>query len=209
MKTIHFLLLFFLLFTTSVLGTDTDSTTIKVHFLYGSKPAKGYKDVEYKWFGGILGGHVGIEFDSNRVSNFLPYRGFHIFGRRKKKNRRSAYTTQTVKGFWEIFGSPEDSVKKLTVEIPVSVHQQILLDSVMTQYTRDTPYDYAFIGMRCASSTYDLLAQIGIFKPLPIWRMTFKVFYPRPLRKRILHMAKKNNWYYTTQEGTKRRKWER
>jgi hypothetical protein len=52
--------------------TAQDSTAIKIHFLYGSKPAKEYKDVEQKWFGGMYGGHAGIEIDSNQILNFLP-----------------------------------------------------------------------------------------------------------------------------------------
>jgi hypothetical protein len=48
-----------------------DSVYLKVHFLYGSKPKKRYQDSEPKWFGGILGGHVGIEGDTNEVVIFM------------------------------------------------------------------------------------------------------------------------------------------
>src|SRR3954451_1597248 len=54
-----------------------DSSVIKVHFLYGSKPFRKYKDTEPKWFGGMLGGHVGIETDSGQILNFTPRGSFH------------------------------------------------------------------------------------------------------------------------------------
>ena len=54
-----------------------DSVFIKVHFLYGSKPYARYKDTEPKWFGGMLGGHVGIETDSGRILDFGPKGRFH------------------------------------------------------------------------------------------------------------------------------------
>ena len=42
---------------------------IKIHFLYGSKPAKGYKDSESKAFVGIKGGHVNIEAGGRVLDN--------------------------------------------------------------------------------------------------------------------------------------------
>jgi len=47
-----------------------DSSCIRVQFLYGSKPNNKYKDTGKKWFGGILGGHVGIEGDTGRFYSF-------------------------------------------------------------------------------------------------------------------------------------------
>lgn len=61
----------------SVLSYSQDSAYLKVHFLYGSKPLKKYKATEQKWFGGILGGHVGIEGDDDKIVNFLPKGKFH------------------------------------------------------------------------------------------------------------------------------------
>jgi hypothetical protein len=45
--------------------------TVRLNFLYGSKPANGYKSVESKYFGGLKGGHVNIEVNG-RVLDFLP-----------------------------------------------------------------------------------------------------------------------------------------
>jgi hypothetical protein len=42
-----------------------------VHFLYGSKPSREARDIEKKWFGGKLGGHVGIEITPDSILNFV------------------------------------------------------------------------------------------------------------------------------------------
>ena len=44
--------------------------TIQLHFLYGSVPAKGYKESEKKLFGGIKGGHVNIEANGKVLDFF-------------------------------------------------------------------------------------------------------------------------------------------
>jgi hypothetical protein len=54
--------------------------TITVHFLYGSKPAKGNKNAETKWFGGKKGGHVTIE-TGDSIVGFQPGGKCHVFGK--------------------------------------------------------------------------------------------------------------------------------
>jgi hypothetical protein len=44
---------------------------VVVHFLYGSKPSREARDIEKKWFGGKLGGHVGIEITPDSILNFV------------------------------------------------------------------------------------------------------------------------------------------
>jgi hypothetical protein len=188
------------------IALSQDSVYIKVHFLYGSKPKKKYKDVEPKWFGGILGGHVGIETDSNTVLNFVPSGEFHVFA--KNKERHSAFAVHTPKSFWQIFGSSTDSVKKTTIEIPITRLQKQKLDSVSKAYRSQTPYDYAFFGMRCGAAAYDILSKLGILKKYSYRKTYRKIFYPRKLRKRLIKKAKKNKWTIRMTEGTKKRKWE-
>ena len=48
-----------------------DSTMLKVHFLYGSKPKKAFKHMQKKWFGGLIGGHAGIECGDGKILHFL------------------------------------------------------------------------------------------------------------------------------------------
>lgn len=184
-----------------------DSTLLKVHFLYGSKPHKNYKDVEYKWFGGILGGHVGIELKDDKILNFLPSGKFHYIGKNKK--RHSAYALHSEEGFYTMFGGNPDSVKKTVVYIPISQEQARQFEAITEQYLKEAPYDYAFVGMRCGSATYEVLAQLDILKSRAKLKNIFKVFYPKKLRRRLIKKAKRNNWKVIQQDGTKRRKWEK
>jgi hypothetical protein len=187
-------------------GQSNDSTTIKVHFLYGSKPAKKYKHQETDWFGGKLGGHVGIETAPNVIFDFIPSGDFHVFAHREE--RHSKFTRHTPSGFWQIFGSHADSVKQMTIVIPVSNIQKTQLDSIFKAYTNITPYDYAFWGMRCGAAAYDVLAHVGIVKTYSYRKTYRKIFYPRRLRRRLIALAENKNWTIVRQQGTERRKWE-
>ncbi len=184
-----------------------DSIYIKVHFLYGSKPKREFKDVESKWFGGKLGGHVGIEIDSNKIVDFVPSGEFHYI--EKKNDCNSRFAEHTLESFWEIFGGNSDDVKKMTITIPIPVQQKNKLDSIINIYTNETPYDYAFIGMRCGAATYDILSQLGVVKQYSHRRTYMKIFYPKKLRIPLAEQAKQNNWVIQQQEGTTNRKWEK
>lgn len=180
--------------------------SIKVQFLYGSKPLKQYKHTEKKWFGGILGGHVGIESDSGKFYSFEINGRNRIFS---GKAYNSVYKIETAKEFWSVMKTDGDSVKKTTVVIPVTIQQKQKLDSITSAYVKHVPYCYAVFGMRCGASTYDILAQIGILHRYSRFKTCMKIFYPRRLRKRLLAEAKENHWTVIRQDGTKRRKWER
>jgi hypothetical protein len=186
---------------------QSDSGYIYVHFLYGSKPAAKYRSVENKWFGGKLGGHVGIETDSNRVLHFLPSGGLHIIRHPLRPN--SKFHLDDIKSFNSVFNNVPDSSKTLRIRIPVSSSQLSFLDSLQNSYCSTPPYDYAFIGMRCGSSTYEILAQLGILRPMGKGRTMMKIFYPRRLRKRLIRLAEDRNWQMTGKPGSIRRKWER
>ncbi|WP_315824160.1 hypothetical protein [Paraflavitalea speifideaquila] len=100
----------------SSLAWASDTIFLKVHFLYGSKPLKEYSATESKWFGGILGGHVGIEADSNQILNFLPAGAFHVF--KKQNNRHSIYAEHNERSFYAILGGDPDSAKKPLYTFP-------------------------------------------------------------------------------------------
>jgi len=184
-----------------------DSFYIKVHFLYGSKPKRAFKATEPKWFGGKLGGHVGIESNSNRILNFVPKGTFHVFS--NNKNRHSGYAEHTGHAFYGILGGNPDSVKKTIVLVPVSLQQKRMFDSIATCYLANTPYDYAFFGMRCGAATYEVLAQLGILKKYTNRKTYRKIFYPKKLRKRLLKKAMQEGWTVIKQQGSCKRKWER
>ena len=86
---VSFAIFFCLLINSSIAQPHTEDTTyIKVHFLYGSRPLSKYRHTERKWFGGVLGGHVGIENDSNHILNFRTSGNFHVFTSNKKRHSR-------------------------------------------------------------------------------------------------------------------------
>jgi len=184
-----------------------DSLFLKAHFLYGSRPKHQYRQVENKWFGGILGGHVGVEGDSNQILNFTPHGSFHVFT--SKHNRHSHYILSSVNGFYSGMGGQPDSMKKTIVYIPITPQQKRLFDSISVAYLKQTPYDYAFIGMRCGAAAYDILAQLGIVKQYGHKKTYWKIFYPRKLRKRLLKKARLQGWKIEQQQGTIQRRWEK
>lgn len=194
----------FLLATGNVFAQD--SSFIKVQFIYGSKPLKKYQATERKWFGGISGGHVGIETDSCSVLDFHPTKSFHIFS--ANNNKHSRFLLRSAKEFWSGFHCSEDAVKKATIVIPVTNAQKQRFDSIANCYLSNTPYDYAFIGMRCAAATYDILSQLGVVERLPLNKVYMKIFYPKLLRLRLYEKAKENGWTVVKQEGSFKRKWE-
>ncbi len=99
-------------------------------------------------------------------------------------------------------------MKKTVVTIPVTLQQKQLLDSIAVVYTGNTPYDYAFIGMRCSAAAYEILGQLGIVESYSHSKTCRRIFYPRKLRRRMLRLAADNNWTVTRTPGTIRRKWE-
>jgi len=183
-----------------------DPSFIEVQFIYGSKPVKKFKSTEKKWFGGILGGHVGIEDDNGK------FYSFEIHGRNKvfsSKSHNSVYKIETENEFWNAMKTTEDSIKKTTIIIPVSLQQKQKFDSITAAYCKNVPYCYAVFGMRCASSTYDILAQIGLLPRYSHFKTIMTIFYPRKLRKRLLVKAEKNKWTIIRKDGTPKRKWEK
>lgn len=195
----------FILCFTSLRAYSQD--TLKVHFLYGSKPLKKYKTTESKWFGGMLGGHVGIEGDSGNILNFVPRGKFHWFA--KPGNKHSTYTVHSFNSFYSIMGGDPDSNKKTIVYIPVTKQQKLKFDSIESAYLKQTPYDYALFGMRCGAAAYDILGQLGIMPAYSYGKTYKKIFYPKKLRKRLLKIAAANGWKIVRQEGSHKRKWER
>jgi hypothetical protein len=188
-----------LLFTVACFG---QTKSIKVYFLYGSKPAKGFKGKEKKRFGGIHGGHVSIGVDKE-IIGFGPKGKFHVFP--KEKERHSHFTSESIGSF------AKDSVgdKYTVITIPVTNEQYKKIKDIHSGYCSAPPYDYAFTGMRCAAASYDVLSQIGLFKPKSKNWMVNRIFYPRRLRKRMLKMATEKGYKIHKQPGRKTRKWEK
>lgn len=196
-------ILFIILFT---FCKANDTLFIKVHFLYGSKSKKEHKATEGKWFGGLHGGHVGIEYEPNKIIDFVPSGKFHYI--EKPDKRHSAFVGNDTVSFWQTFGGNSEDMKKMTVVIPISLIQKKKLDSIVKAYYNETPYDYAFIGMRCAAASYDILSQLEITKEYKKQKTFRKNFYPKRTRKKLVKLANQNNWKIIRKEGSKTRKWE-
>jgi hypothetical protein len=180
---------------------------IRVQFIHGSKPKKEYRHTEKKWFGGIMGGHAGIELNTNEFLSFEGNDRFHPIDHSKK--RHCCYRLLNAKDFWSIMGTSGDSVRKTTIIIPVNSSQKMMLDSLAETYVLHAPYDYSVFGMRCASATYEILDQLGIVKPHSYHYTALRIFYPKILRKKLLKQATKNGWVVERTEGSDKRKWEK
>lgn len=178
--------------------------SIRVHFKYGSKPGKGFKKVEKHWFGGIHGGHVSIETEEG-VFGFGPKGKFHVIARRGEDKRHSYFQYETMPEFQR----DSAGLQYLSVILPVTRAQMDSLNAIHKCHREKPPYDYAFLGMRCAASTYDVLADVGITKKRSqkgTWR---KYFYPRKMRNMMVKRADQEGWRMVRHSGSHRRKWER
>jgi hypothetical protein len=188
------------------ISAASQDDTLQVHFLYGSKPAKAFKDSERKWFGGKLGGHVGVKANDGQVLSFFRRGKFHWFA--NKKNKHSRYALHSSERFYSIFGCAGSDVKKAVVYIPINSRQKQRFDSLTASYLAEPPYDYAFIGMRCGAATYEILGQLEILPRYRIGKTARKIFYPKKLRRRLFKKANEQGWTIIRQDGSVRRRWE-
>jgi hypothetical protein len=197
------LLIFLLGSKFSFAQTDSSSQKIiTVHFLYGSKPAHGCKSTEKKLFGGIHGGHVSMQFDSV-VFSFTPKYGWHIISRHR--HIEGGYILERLDTF--CIDSAGD--KYTSIRIPLTDSQYAHLLVIEKKFLAESPYDYAFFGMRCASAAADVLSQLGILKERSDFGDIRKNFYPKRLRRKLLRYARKNKLEVIRHDGRKSRKWER
>ncbi len=189
------------------LTAQSDSTVIRVHFLHGSKPKFKFRHEEDRWFGGILGGHAGIEYESDHIINFVPKARFHVFAHPRLIN--SKFSIHDTLSFHEILGGEYASVKKTIITIHISAQQKARLDSIVAVYKSRSPYDYAFFGMRCGAATYDLLAQAGIQHPYSFAKTWSAFFYPRKTRRRLERLAAAQGYAVYKTPGSTKRIWEK
>ncbi len=180
---------------------------LQIYFLYGSKPASSYRSSEPKWFGGKLGGHVGIGFAADSVLNFVPSGQFHRVGHRDPKHSR--YVVTDTANFWAILGGSQGALKTARITIPIDSAQRQQFESIRQRYLQQSPYDYAFFGIRCASATDEILAKLGITKKRSYWGTIFGTFHPKRLRMRLLRMAGRNDWKVVRTRGSRMRVWQR
>lgn len=191
-----FLILVALLFFNASFAGDS-TYIIRINFLYGSRPAKGFHQHESKLFGGIKGGHVNIEA-GGRVLDFTPGNNPLLPNNKKPSGGFSVNNSVNWDG--------DDKWK--TIIVPVSESQYMELLNIFDSVAAKTPYDYAIFGMRCAAASYDVLSKIGLFKEYSNKKNVITHFYPKLLRKKILKWAENNNYTVLSNEGRSSRKWE-
>lgn len=174
--------------------------TLVVEVIYGSKPlAEG----ERHWFGGKLGGHIGLRIGKDSIMHFVPG------GRVVATNINSdtgRYLISSSKQFYRTFHA--DTTKTCQIVIPISAAQKQKLLNDSNPFLKEGPYPYAFFGMRCAAACYHLLSLADVTKDLSRSRMTWKFFYPRKLRKHLFKEAKLNGWIVKQTPGSTKRKWD-
>ena len=192
------IILIFSLFVFSAARAGDSLYTIKINFLYGSRPAKGYKDSESRLFGGIKGGHVNIEA-GGRILDFVP--GNNPLFPNNKNPTGGFKLRQSI--YWDI-----ERDKWASVTVPVSEDQYTALQFLFDEVSKETPYDYAILGMRCAAASYDILCKIGLFKEYSNKKDIAKFFYPKLLRRKIFQWAEENNYKIKRYDGRSSRKWE-
>ena len=195
MKVVTILVSFFIF--SSCFASDS-TYTIKINFLYGSKPAKGHHQDESKLFRGIKGGHVNIEA-GGRVLDFRP--GNNPLLPNNKNPTGGFSINESI--YWN-----SETDKWTTVIVPVSQEQYMSLQKIIDSFAAKTPYDYAIFGMRCAAASYDVLSKIGLFKEYPNSKNVATHFYPKLLRKKVLKWAADNNYTTISHDGRSSRKWE-
>ncbi|MFW6203041.1 MAG: hypothetical protein ACOC30_01945 [Marinilabilia sp.] len=158
--------------------------SIKILFLHRpSWRALKQRSPEMKWFSGLFTGHVGIEFSPGRVVDFTSSGSLHLWPHRKNPHAR--FVIRPYEEFRQLLGKDPYAKAPTSLEIPVTATQQQKLHDVITAFTRQPPYDYAFLGMRCASATYDILARAGILPTRPLWYIAFRMFTPGLLKRSL------------------------
>lgn len=202
--------------------------SIRILCLYGSIPAKGWMGIEPMYGPNSLinraaklrGGHVGVEYEPDKVLSFQPvkYTGIaasgHLLSNFRSTNFNSCFRIYSENRMWNVLGNHYnniDSLRRAVFVIPVTAAQHRILDSVARQYTRKSPYDYAFIGMRCASATYDVLQAAGIV-PAIRHQLWYNVFTTQEFRYLIYQEYLRNKdkgWQLYTCKGSVSRKWEK
>lgn len=174
--------------------------TLVVEVIYGSKPIS--KD-ESHWFGGKLGGHIGLKIGNDSVMHFVPG------GKVAATNINSdtgRYLISSTAQFYRTFYC--DTTKTCRIFIPISSAQKHQLLSDVKPFIEKGPYPYALFGMRCAAACYHLLSLANVTKDLSRSKMTWKFIYPRKLRKYLFKEAKAKGWVIQGTPGSTKRKWD-
>lgn len=184
---------------------STDSKALKdtviIHFIHGSIPMKNCI-YPRKRLGGLLGGHVEIQVEGRIYGFRLAKLPVHIFV--DNNNFNSKYEVNTKEAWLK-----RTVYEKITsVYLPISEGQKDKLQAILTAYLANSPYDYAFFGTRCATSTAEILSKSGIIYPLSNIENSIAFLSPHPLRQTLLQLAKEKHFLVIYKKGVDCRYWE-
>ena len=207
------LLVFYIVFKSTLLYVEhkisrhysTDSKaltdTVIIHFIHGSIPMENCI-YPRKRLGGLLGGHVEIEMEGRVYGFRLSKLPVHVFV--DNNNFNSKYEVNTKEAWLK-----RTEYEKITsVYLPISEGQKDKLQAILTAYLANSPYDYAFFGTRCATSTAEILAKSGIICPLSNVENSIAFLSPHPLRQTLLALANEKHFLVTRKNGVDCRYWE-
>jgi hypothetical protein len=184
---------------------STDLNTLKdtviIHFIHGSIPMK---DCIYprERLGGLLGGHVEIEINKHVYGFRLNKLPVHIFVDNAHFNSRFEINTH------DAWIKRTEYEKMTSIYLPINNEQKDKIQGILDAYLAKSPYDYAFFGTRCASSTADILSKSGIIAPLSNAENMIAFLSPHPLRHTLLNLAEKKNFLIINKKGVDCRFWE-
>lgn len=175
--------------------------TITVIFLHGSKPASGQTN-EYKTVGGIRGGHIVTKVGDNVYGFNYKSKHIHVF---PHHNTHGAIMEKEKAGDYLKY---KNGIKLTYINIPVSHEDFLRIQNYYEENVVKAKFDYAFFGMRCASTCYQSLSMVGVFKPAGRLKSVYRAFGPVSLKKKLTKKASKNNYDVQIIPGRKERIWE-
>lgn len=195
------LLTFVILLISTLTYSQSKVDTIKVIFLHGSIPAKGQRN-EYKTVGGLRGGHIVTQIDNDVYGFNFKSKRIRVFPH--PFNKKGIMEKENVTEFLKF----KNGTKMTIVSIPLTSEE---FNSIKDYYERNAnkaSFDYAFFGMRCASTCYKGLSIAKVYRRSTNMRAIRKSFHPRQLRKKLCKTAVEKGYKVTIIKGRTGRIWE-
>lgn len=182
-----------------------DRKIIVIHFLHGNIVKKHFKNTEQSIRGGLLGGHIYFQL-KNQLYGFEPLNNtaFHILPRIKSTRFNSMVTKEHVNDWRQ----HSRHLKFTSIEVSISQPRYVYLKNTLKRFKKHPPFDYALLGVRCASFTHYVLTKCGICHSAGIVDSILRYPYPRKFRFHLIHKAQKKGWGISETTGSDTRVWE-
>ncbi len=180
---------------------NVKNETAIIHFIHGSIPLENCI-YPRKRLGGLLGGHVEVELDGQIYGFRLSKLPVHIFPNNADFNAKYEVNTK------EAWLKRTEYEKITSIHLPITHVQKNKLEQILKIHLIHVPYDYAFFGKRCASSTAEILSNSDIFSPLSNAEIMIAFLAPNPLRNTLINVANKQHFLINKKQGVDCRIWE-